>query len=219
MKIDDKIPRIGIIGGLGRMGRWFAEFFRQAGFPVLISDLDTDISCEDLAGLCRVFIVSVPMEALPDVVSRLGPLLPEESFMTDLCSLKQMQVACMLEHTSCEVTGTHPLWVQALNHFILLCLGKTFDKDGVDLQQVLALATPSFERQMDILARLCPQDPELYATIQLANPNTNKVIERFGQYEEELRGIIRHGDRAGFIEIFKEVQHVGHALLHIRDVK
>jgi len=261
---------VGIVGGLGRMGEWFAKFLKSAGFPVLISDLHTELSSEDLARKCRVLILSLPMEVFPKEVAKLGPLVPESSFMTDLCSLKQSQVACMLEHTHCEIAGTHPLfgpaedsikekrvalcpgrgkkwftwweellrqhgavtsvvspeehdrsmaWAQALNHFTLLCLGKTLDKHGMDLQRILALAPPSFEQQMNIVARLYHQDPELYATIQMSNPYTNSVLETFSQYGENLRKIIREGDRSSFIEFFEEVQDLGRLILLLKKDK
>jgi prephenate dehydrogenase len=252
------------------MGGWFARFLKGAGFTVLISDLHTELSSEDLARQCQVLILSLPMEVFPEEVARLGPLVPETSLMTDLCSLKQSQVACMLEHASCEVVGTHPLfgpaedsikgkrvalcpgrgkrwfswwegllqqhgavtsvvspeehdrtmaWAQALNHFILLCLGKALDEHGMDLQQILALAPPSFERQMSIVARLYHQDPELYATIQMSNPYTNGVLETFSQYGKDLRKIIRERDRSAFIELFEEVQDLGRTILLIKKGK
>lgn len=255
---------VGIVGGLGRMGGWFAKFLKGAGFSVLISDLHTELSSEDLARKCRVLILSLPMEVFPKEVAKLGPMVPESSFMTDLCSLKQSQVTCMLEHARCEVVGTHPLFgpaadsikdkrvalcpgrgkrwfswwegllrqhgavtsvvspeehdrtmacAQALNHFILLCLGKALDKHGMDLQQILALAPPSFEQQMNIVARLYHQDPELYATIQMSNPYTNSILETFSQYGEDLRKIIKEHDRSAFIELFEEVQDLGRTIL------
>jgi prephenate dehydrogenase len=252
------------------MGGWFAKFLKDAGFPVLISDLHTELSSEDLAQKCRVLILSLPIEVFPKEVAKIGPLVPESSFMTDLCSLKQSQVECMLEHTCCEVVGTHPLfgpaedsikckrvalcpgrgkrwfswwegllrqhgavtsvvspeehdramaWAQALNHFILLCLGKTLDTHGMDLRQLLALAPPSFEQQMNIVARLYHQDPELYATIQMSNPYTNRILETFSQYGEDLKKIIKERDRSAFIEFFEEVQHLGRTILLIKKDK
>ena len=263
-------PTVGIVGGLGRMGKWFAKFFKGAGLPVFISDLHTEPSSEDLTRRCQVIILSLPMEAFPKVVAKIGPLLPEGSFMTDLCSLKQSQVACMLEHTRCEVVGTHPLfgpaedsirgrrvalcpgrgkrwfswwegllrqhgavisvvspekhdrtmaWAQALNHFILLCLGKALGDYGIDLQQILALAPPSFEQQMNIVARLYHQDPELYATIQMSNPYTDSVLETFSRSGENLRKIIKERDRSAFIELFEEVQSLGQAILLVKKDK
>ena len=37
-------------------------------------------------------------------------LVPEESLLTDFCSLKERQVECMLENSKCSVVGTHPLF-------------------------------------------------------------------------------------------------------------
>ena len=104
-------------------------------------------------------------------------------------------------------------WVQALNHFILLCLGKSLEEDGINFGHVLKLATPSFERQLNIVARLCLQDPQLYATIQLGNPYTKNAIDTFTRHAGILKRIIDKGDRRGFLEIFKEVQELGPALL------
>ncbi|MFO8239936.1 MAG: prephenate dehydrogenase/arogenate dehydrogenase family protein [Dissulfuribacterales bacterium] len=261
---DVSRPTVGIIGGLGRMGRWFAKFFQDAGFPVLISDMQTELRPEDLARQCQVIMLSLPMEVFPKVVAKLGPVIPENSFLTDICSLKQSQVACMLECARCEIAGTHPLfgpvetsmegrrvalckgrgkrwftwwegllrkhgavtsvvspeehdrtmaWTQALNHFILLCLGKAIDDHGIDPRQIMALATPSFEQQMEILARLYHQDPELYATIQMSNPYTDGVLETFSQHGANLRKIVKEHDRTAFIELFEEVQDLGHTVL------
>jgi len=246
------------------MGRWFAKFFQDAGFPVLISDMQTELRPEDLARQCQVIMLSLPMEVFPKVVAKLGPVIPENSFLTDICSLKQSQVACMLECARCEIAGTHPLfgpvetsmegrrvalckgrgkrwftwwegllrkhgavtsvvspeehdrtmaWTQALNHFILLCLGKAIDDHGIDPRQIMALATPSFEQQMEILARLYHQDPELYATIQMSNPYTDGVLETFSQHGANLRKIVKEHDRTAFIELFEEVQDLGHTVL------
>ncbi len=257
-------PLVGIIGGKGRMGRWFHRQFQKTGLDVLISDVDTELTPKDIAQKSQVVILALPMEVFPEVVQEVGPMVPEEHFMTDLCSLKEKQVEVMLENSSCQVCGTHPLfgpgedslegrrvalcpargagwydwwkdylerngalvaeftpsehdrtmaWVQALNHFILLCLGKSLEEDGIDFKHILQLATPSFERQLNIVARLCLQDPELYATIQLGNPYTQTAIETFTRHAKELRQILRDKDREGFIRIFKEVQELGPSLL------
>jgi len=105
-----KPSRIGIIGGLGRMGAWFGRVFSEAGYPVLVSDLSTELSNRDLARLCEVIIVSVPMRVFPEVIREIGPLLPETAGLIDLCSLKAREVALMLEHARCEVVGAHPLF-------------------------------------------------------------------------------------------------------------
>ncbi len=253
-------PLIGIVGGQGRMGQWFQRFFEDAGFKVLICDLDTELSAKDLARQCQVLVLSLPMKVFPEVVKEIGPLVPEDCLLTDLCSLKQVQVECMLRYSRCEVVGTHPLfgpgedsisgrrvalcpgrgkrwfswwegllkshgaithkvspgdhdkimaWVQALNHFILLTLGLALKEEEIDLKQLIALATPSFERQMRIVSRLCHQDPELYATIQMANPYTERALSTFTRHGEYLHNIVQEKDQKAFIRLFKQVQELG----------
>lgn len=256
--------KIGIVGGMGRMGRWFEEFFLSIGHEVLVSDMQTAYSAKDIAEMCEIVMLAVPMEVFPDVVRELGPFMSEDAFLTDICSLKEKQVLCMMEHTVCSVAGTHPLfgpgesemkgrrialcpgrgqkwldwweamlvengalcvrytpaehdrtmaWVQALNHFILMCLGMSIDEEGIEFKNLMHLATPSFERQLDILARLSMQDPELYATIQMDNPYSESVINSFIKHGDILRDIIVSKDRSSFVSMFEEVQAFGPALL------
>ncbi len=257
----EKTPKtIGIIGGKGKMGQWFANFFKEQGYAPMISDVDTPVTSLDVAKEADVIVVSVPMEVFPKIIEEIGPHIPESSFLTDLCSLKETQVACMLEHTKCEVCGTHPLfgpfedsiegrrlaicpgrgeewtewwdkilrnagaktffvspeehdtvmaWVQALNHFLLVTLGMSLEDSFTDKETLFGLATPSFERQMNIVKRLRLQDPELYATIQFSNPHTLEALGGFMDHAMRLYDIIKSGDRKGFIEVFKKVQGFG----------
>ena len=101
---------VGIIGGNGKMGKWFARFFKDVGIPTLISDVDTELTPLDVATTAEMVLVSVPMEVFEDIIREIGPLIPSSNFLTDLCSLKEREVECMLDHTSCEVCGTHPLF-------------------------------------------------------------------------------------------------------------
>ncbi len=257
-------PVIGIIGGRGRMGRWFRNLLEKAGLEVIISDIDTPLSSKEVAHQSDFLIFSLPMDVFPEVVQETAPLVPEHKAVTDLCSLKERQVACMLENSKCQVIGTHPLfgpaekdikgrrvalcpgrgrewlkwwrdllsrhgaivtdvspsehdrimaWVQALNHFILLSLGKALEDEGMDLQHVAALSTPSFERQMEIVGRLCKQDPGLYSKIQMANPYTDRALASFMEHGSKLMDIIHAKDKEEFITIFEEVQKFGKILL------
>ena len=49
-------PVIGIIGGKGRMGRLFADFFKERGLKVLVSDQKTKLSNKDLAAKADITI-------------------------------------------------------------------------------------------------------------------------------------------------------------------
>ena len=101
---------IGIIGGNGAMGRWFARLFRNAGFPVHIADRDTGMSLPDLAARCAVIVVSVPIGVTGEVIRTVGPLMGKDQLLMDLTSLKTEPVKAMLEASSSEVVGLHPLF-------------------------------------------------------------------------------------------------------------
>jgi prephenate dehydrogenase len=260
----ENTPTIGIIGGLGRMGQWFADFFKGIGLNVLIADIDTELKPEDLPGHCQVVVISTPMNVFHQVVEKIGPSMPEDAMLTDFCSLKLNQINSMLKHSRCEVVGTHPLfgpaeeaitgrriaicpargkrwlcwwdgllkkhgaftyittpeehdhimaWVQALNHFILLSLGKAIKENALDIEKLIALGTPSFERQLKIVARLSKQDPELYSFIQMENPYTENAINSFKKYSDMLSETITKKNKPLFLEIFREVQMLGKIIL------
>ncbi|HAJ26509.1 MAG TPA: prephenate dehydrogenase/arogenate dehydrogenase family protein [Syntrophus sp. (in: bacteria)] len=105
----DKFP-IGIIGGTGGMGKWFASFFRQEGYSVQISGRNTGLAPRQMAEVCPVVIVSVPIAATDAVIREVGPCMPHDSLLMDLTSLKEAPVRAMLEVSVSEVIGLHPLF-------------------------------------------------------------------------------------------------------------
>jgi prephenate dehydrogenase len=101
---------VGIIGGTGGMGQWFARFLTQEGYPVLVSGRKAGPSLADMVGACPVVVVSVPIEATCEVIRKVGPLMKEASLLMDLTSLKAEPVRAMLESSPSEVIGLHPLF-------------------------------------------------------------------------------------------------------------
>jgi prephenate dehydrogenase len=102
--------KVALIGGQGQMGKWFQRFFADQGLEVLVADLDTPQTPQEVARLADVVILSVPIPQVKKVVKEVAPhLRPEAAFM-DFTSVKQMPVAAMLDHFKGEVVGTHPLF-------------------------------------------------------------------------------------------------------------
>ncbi len=106
---SDRFP-IGIIGGTGGMGKWFAYFFQQEGYSVQISGRSSGPGPRQMAADCPVVIVSVPIEATDQVIRKIGPCMPRESVLMDLTSLKEAPVRAMLDASVSEVIGLHPLF-------------------------------------------------------------------------------------------------------------
>jgi prephenate dehydrogenase len=101
---------IGIIGGTGGMGQWFARFLTQEGYPVLVSGREAGPGLPEMADACPVVVVSVPIGVTCEVIQQVGPLMNKDSLLMDLTSLKAAPVRAMLESSCSEVIGLHPLF-------------------------------------------------------------------------------------------------------------
>jgi prephenate dehydrogenase len=101
---------IGIIGGTGGIGKWFADFFAREGHTVRVSGKSEGVSLPELAATCRIVIVAVPIASTTDVIREIGPLLPEGALLMDLTSLKEKPIREMLAASRAEVIGCHPLF-------------------------------------------------------------------------------------------------------------
>ena len=109
LQATDKF-QIGIIGGVSGIGRWFAAFFEKEGHPVHVSGRDTGLRPAEMAGICPVIIVSVPIGVTQAVIREVGPHMNKDSLLMDLTSLKAGPVRAMLEASASEVIGLHPLF-------------------------------------------------------------------------------------------------------------
>lgn len=101
---------VGIIGGTGGMGKWFADFFRAQGCTVHISGRGEDAGIPALAGRVRVIVIAVPIHVTLETIRKVGPCMAEENLLMDLTSLKAEPVKAMLEWSRSEVIGVHPLF-------------------------------------------------------------------------------------------------------------
>lgn len=116
--------KVAIIGGSGKMGRWFARHLLAEGDEVVISGrteskvmearrelgVDAASSVEAVKG-ADVILLSVPIETFEDIVAELGPHIQPEQVVVDVTSVKVMPVAAMHRHLKTRlVLGTHPLF-------------------------------------------------------------------------------------------------------------
>lgn len=105
---------IGIIGGHGQMGCLFADFFNrpQGGFSrpkVLIADIGTELTNQQLAERSDIVIISVPIDQTEKVIKEVLPHMRSDAAIMDFTSIKEMPVNAMLKG-KCEVLGMHPMF-------------------------------------------------------------------------------------------------------------
>lgn len=121
-------PTVGIIGGTGRMGSWFASFFENQGFSVSSAGRRTGLTPSTVARECEVVIVSVPITDTIGVIRELGPLVREDGLIMDLTSIKKEPVEAMLKYSSAEVLGAHPLFgpeeERIVGQRVVICPGR-----------------------------------------------------------------------------------------------
>jgi prephenate dehydrogenase len=103
-------PIVGIIGGTGKMGRWFAGLLRQHGSTVHSFGQKTNPPVPRVIQRCEVVVISVPIARTMEVIRKIGPMVSEDALLMDLTSIKKEPVDAMLSHSRSEVVGAHPLF-------------------------------------------------------------------------------------------------------------
>ena len=116
--------KIAIVGGSGKMGQWFARFFREEGQEVLLTgrsegrlrevqrQIDVTVST-DIAEVRQadLIVVSVPPDAFEPVVRQLARHTRQEQVIVDVTSVKAEPVAAMHRHIKAgQILGTHPVF-------------------------------------------------------------------------------------------------------------
>ncbi len=105
----NKKIKIGIIGGNGKTGRWFANFFRENGLEVIISDLNTELSNKGLVEKSDAVVFSVPIGITHDIIKEVVPFTRKGQILIDLTSIKTAAVKEMMK-SDCEVLSVHPMF-------------------------------------------------------------------------------------------------------------
>ncbi len=116
--------KIAIIGA-GRMGRWFAKFFLEQGFSVIVSDKDpeklakiseelniikTTNNVKAVQSADRI-LICVPIDNFEEVVSEIQPYIHKNHEIMDICSVKEKPVELMHKYIKTgTILGTHPMF-------------------------------------------------------------------------------------------------------------
>jgi prephenate dehydrogenase len=107
----DENFRIGIIGGKGKMGNFFKNFFEKKGYFVEVSDVNTSLSNTELVKRNKIILISVPIEIFSEVVKEISSFVKEDHWIIDICSLKRGPVKIMKKFLKKgEILATHPLF-------------------------------------------------------------------------------------------------------------
>ncbi|MBU1017674.1 prephenate dehydratase [Patescibacteria group bacterium] len=247
---------IGIIGGKGKMGKYFSEFFERNGYKVLISDKGTKLTNIQLAKKADVVVVSVPINKTQAVIDEVTPHIRSSALLMDLTSLKVFPMEAM-KKTKSSYLGCHPLfgptnptegqlvvlcpgrgqkwfnwwkelleknkviiktlpakkhdklmaYVQVLTHFSDIALSDTLRKSKIPIREMLAVQSPVYRLELDMMGRLLNQDAQLYANIEMDNPLSGRVLDDFIDSCQKLKDIVAKKDDKQFARYFNSCSH------------
>ncbi len=106
-----------VIGGAGKMGRWFADFFVSQGFATTIADVGVEDgpnrfrNWTDAGVDYDVIVVAAPLAVSGRILAQLAVLKPT-GLVFDIGSLKSPLIDGLqeLRNAGCRVTSLHPMF-------------------------------------------------------------------------------------------------------------
>ncbi len=117
--------RIAIIGA-GKMGVWFAKFFKSKGFDVILADrkneklaklkskdLQVELTTDFKSSIENAdqILICVSINAFEEVVKLVSPAIKEDQVVMDICSIKEAPVKIMHQYIkNATILGTHPVF-------------------------------------------------------------------------------------------------------------
>ncbi len=117
--------KVAIIGGSGKMGRWFASFLSKDGQEVVITgrnekklleakeQLGVEATTNNIEAVksADVILISVPIDNFEEVVKQLQPYLHSKQVIIDITSIKVSPVEIMHKYIKTGlVLGAHPVF-------------------------------------------------------------------------------------------------------------
>ncbi len=117
--------KVAIIGGAGKMGRWFADFLLKDGKEVVISgrnrarlleagqQMGVEVASDNVAAVnsADVVLLSVSIDSFEEVVKQISPHIKPEQIVIDVTSIKEIPVATLHKYIKTGmVLGAHPLF-------------------------------------------------------------------------------------------------------------
>ncbi|OKY77349.1 MAG: Prephenate dehydrogenase TyrA [Candidatus Methanohalarchaeum thermophilum] len=94
--------------------------------------------------------------------------------------------------------------IQGLTHFLVIVFGKTLQENGFNLKESTKFSTPTYQLFVENLKRVFVQNPKLYAQIQLHNPYTQNIHQKFLKEFKEGREYIKDENLQDLIDYISE---------------
>lgn len=96
-------------------------------------------------------------------------------------------------------------FIQVMRHFSSYVYGAHLCKENPSLEQLVKFSSPIYRLELAMVGRLFAQDPVLYADIIFDSEFGKTLLERFHQRFGEALALLQKGDKAAFINQFKQI--------------
>jgi len=151
----------------------------------------------DVIGLHPMFGPTNPLEG-QTVITCPGR---GKRWYTWLKSLLKAQGAIITELTPKEHDKIMGI-VQGMVHFADIAFGHALKELKIPIKKFIRFAGPASELKIAFSARLLAQDPQLYASIELENPEALRAIKQYAKSIQKLMKIDEKNDLKSFVEYF-----------------
>jgi len=173
--------RIAIIGGSGKIGKWFSRFLLADNKEVVISgrnkgklaetgrQLGAAVAADNVEAVknADAVILSIPVENLESVVSEISPHIHTGQIIIDVTSTKVLPMEIMHRHLKqCTVLGTHPLFGPGASSLANqnIVLTPTSDEE-----KALAVKVKNYlEKHGGVISIMTPQEHDKKMSVVLA---------------------------------------------------
>jgi prephenate dehydrogenase len=118
--------KVAILGGTGKMGRWFARFFKTKGYRVVIGGrspqknriiaeelgVESASSNSDAVRGASIVVVSTSIETVPETIMKIKDSIGRGSIVFDIASVKTgiSEALEVLHAKGARVTSIHPMF-------------------------------------------------------------------------------------------------------------
>jgi prephenate dehydrogenase len=174
--------KIAIIGGSGKMGRWFTGFLLKEGDEVRITGRNQErlkevsrqlgVKAEinaDAVQWADVVLLSVPIDDFTDVVKQIAPYTRPDQIIIEITSVKMLPVETMHSYlNSKRVLGVHPMFgpgATNIVHHNFVLTPTNDDERALALKvrnylsergaKVVTMSPDEHDRMMSVVLSLC----------------------------------------------------------------
>jgi prephenate dehydrogenase/chorismate mutase/prephenate dehydrogenase len=123
-----KPRKVTVIGGYGKLGRFFSQQLANGGHDVSILEHNDWDKAPQLLGEAQLVLVCVPIEHTLTVIQKAAPYLKADTALADITSVKTPIVQELLKQHTGPVLSLHPMFGPGIQSFlsqnVIVCPGR-----------------------------------------------------------------------------------------------